>query len=162
MGRRSPDVAFRSIDHVFYHGIGRYGLDIYFFAEQVIKNNFSMIFPMCITLLAGYIIAREVKDDTLKSIMTIPVSYRALLGGKLLVCALLSLFLGFASAVFTVIADLLLGFPGLSVTAISQAFFQITMNCLLLYIAVLPIIAVMTRRYIGIGLSAFSVFFPLF
>lgn len=116
-----------------------------FFAEQVIKNNFSMIFPMCITLLAGYIIAREEKDDTLKSIMTIPVSYRALLGGKLLVCALLSLFFGFASAVFTVIANLLLGFPGLSVTTISQAFVQITMNCLLLYIAVMPIITVTTR-----------------
>ena len=25
------------------------------FAEQVLKNNITMIFPMCITLLAGYI-----------------------------------------------------------------------------------------------------------
>ena len=80
-----------------------------FFTEQVIKNNVTMIFPMCITLIAGYIIAREGNDDTLKSILTIPVSYNSLLWGKLLVCALLSLFLGLVSAAFTVIAD---GIPG--------------------------------------------------
>ena len=51
--------------------------------ERVIQNNTTTIFPMCITLIAGYIIAREKSDDTLKSIMTIPVSYPALIGGKL-------------------------------------------------------------------------------
>ena len=52
--------------------------------ERVIQNNTTTIFPMCITLIAGYIIAREKSDDTLKSIMTIPVSYPALIGGKLI------------------------------------------------------------------------------
>lgn len=52
-----------------------------FFAEQVIKNNLSMIFPMCIALIAGYIIAREEKDDTMKSILTIPISYSRMLWG---------------------------------------------------------------------------------
>ncbi len=112
-----------------------------FFAEQVIKNNVTMIFPMCIALIAGYIIAREGKDDTLKSIMTVPVSYSSLLWGKLLVCALLSLFFGLVSAVFTVIADLIMGFPGLSAVAILQTFIQIILNCLFLYIAVMPVIA---------------------
>ncbi|NBJ94305.1 ABC transporter permease [Parablautia muri] len=115
------------------------------FTEQVLKNNITMIFPMCITLLAGYIIAREEKDDTLKSIMTIPVSYCHLLWGKLLVCALLSLFLGFVSAVFTVIANLIMGFPGFSVTSVLQTFVQIILNCLFLYIAVMPVIAVTAR-----------------
>lgn len=112
-----------------------------FFAEQVIKNNVTMIFPVCIALIAGYIIAREGKDDTLKSILTVPVSYRSLLWGKLLVCALLSLFFGLVSAVFTVIADLMMGFPGLSAAAILQTFLQIILNCLFLYIAVMPVIA---------------------
>ena len=116
-----------------------------FFAEQVLKNNITTIFPMCITLLAGYIIAREERDDTLKSIMTVPVSYRNLLWGKLFVCALLSLFLGFVSAVFTVMANLIMGFPGLSITSVSQIFIQIILNCLFLYIAVMPVIAVTTR-----------------
>ena len=116
-----------------------------FFAEQVLKNNITMIFPMCITLLAGYIIAREERDDTLKSIMTVPVSYRNLLWGKLFVCALLSLFLGFVSAVFTIMANLIMGFPGLSITSVLQTFIQFILNCLFLYIAVMPVIAVTTR-----------------
>lgn len=120
-----------------------------FFTEQVIKNNVTMIFPMCIALIAGYIIAREAKDDTLKNIVTIPVSYRNLLWGKLLVCALLSLFFGLVSAGFTVIANLLMGFPGLSAASVLQAFAQIIMNCLFLYIAVMPIIAVTARMANG-------------
>lgn len=116
-----------------------------FFTEQVIKNNVTMIFPMCIALIAGYIIAREGNDDTLKSILTIPVSYNSLLWGKLLVCALLSLFLGLVSAAFTVIADLMMGFPGISVPSVLQAFIQIILNCLFLYIAVMPVIAFAAR-----------------
>ena len=116
-----------------------------FFTEQVIKNNVTTIFPMCIALIAGYIIAREGKDDTLKSIMTIPVSYSSLLWGKLLVCALLSLLFGLVSAVFTIIADLMMGFPGLSAQVAVQTFVQIILNCLFLYIAVMPIIAFAAR-----------------
>jgi len=116
-----------------------------FFAEQVIKNNVTMIFPMCIALIAGYIITREEKDDTMKSILTIPVSYNRLLWGKLFVCALLSLFFGLVSGIFTVIADLMMGFPGISVTSIFQMFIQIILNCLFLYIAVMPVIAFSAR-----------------
>ena len=42
-----------------------------FFSEQVVKNNVTTIFPMCIVLIAGYIIAREEKDNALKNIMVI-------------------------------------------------------------------------------------------
>ena len=113
--------------------------------ERVIQNNTTTIFPMCITLIAGYIIAREKSDDTLKSIMTIPVSYPALIGGKLIVCGFLSVFLGMASTFFTVAVELLVGFPGFSVTAVIQALIQITLNTLFLYIAVTPIIAFTAR-----------------
>ena len=116
-----------------------------FFTEQVIKNNVTMIFPMCITLIAGYIIAKEGKDDTLKNIFTIPVSYSSLLCGKLLVCALLSLFFGLVSAAFTVIADLMMGFPGISAASVLQTSIQIIFNCLFLYIAVMPVIAFATH-----------------
>lgn len=116
-----------------------------FFTEQVLKNNITMIFPMCITLLAGYIITREKRDDTLKSIMTVPVSYGNLLWGKLFVCGLLSLFLGFVSAIFTVIANWIMRFPGVSITSVLQTFMQIILNCFFLYIAVMPIITVTAR-----------------
>ncbi len=84
MGRCFSDAAFRPADTFFHNRIGRNSLDIFFLYEQVIKNNVTMIFPMCIALIAGYIIAREGKDDTLKSILTIPVSYSSLLWGSCL------------------------------------------------------------------------------
>ena len=67
--------------------------DFRYLIEQVIKNNMSMIFPMCIALIAGYIISREEKDDVLKNIITIPISFKKLLVGKLIVCAMLSILL---------------------------------------------------------------------
>ena len=116
-----------------------------YFAEQVIKNNVTTIFPMCIALVTGYIISREETDDTLKSILTVPVAFPALLFGKLAVGGLLSLFLGIVSAIFTVAASFILGFPGGEPAAITQAVVQIALNCLFLYIAVLPVIAAAAR-----------------
>lgn len=117
--------------------------------EQVIKNNTTTIFPMCITLIAGYTIAREKTDDTLKNIVTIPVPYHALIGGKLIVCGFLSLFFGVTSTIFTVAGELLTGFPGFSAIAVMQALVQITFNCLFLYISVTPIIAFTSRMSDG-------------
>lgn len=108
--------------------------------EQVIKNNTTTIFPMCITLIAGYMIAREEQDDTLKNIVTIPVSYQNLIFGKLIACGLISVFLGAVCTVFTALAEFVTGFPGFTGAILLQAFVQITLNCLFLYIAVLPVI----------------------
>jgi len=63
----------------------------------------------------------------------------------LLACALLSLFLGLVSAVFTVTANLLMGFPGIFVASVLQTFVQIVLNCLFLYISVMPVIAITAR-----------------
>ena len=52
--------------------------DFSYLIEQVIKNNMSMIFPMCISLIAGYMISREQTDDTLKNILTVPISFNYL------------------------------------------------------------------------------------
>ena len=145
MGRCFSDAAFRPVDAFFHNRIGRNSLDIFFLYgtgdQKQCYHDFSHVY----CLIAGYIIAREAKDNTLKSILTIPVSYSSLLWGKLLVCALLSLFFGLASAAFTVIADLMMGFPGISVTSILQTFIQIISNCLFLYIGVMPVIAFAAR-----------------
>lgn len=120
--------------------------DFTYLTEQVIKNNMSMIFPMCITLIAGYIIAREQTDDTLKNILTVPVSFRKLLAGKLVVCGVLSLLLGIACSIFTIIAQCFTGFPGFSVALAIKAVVQITMENVCLYLSVLPIIVLTGRK----------------
>lgn len=58
---------------------------------------------------------------------------------------MLSLFFGLVSAAFTVIADLMMGFPGISATSVLQTFIQMILNCLFLYIAVMPVIAFAAR-----------------
>lgn len=122
--------------------------DFAYLSEQVIKNNMSTIFPMCITLIAGYIISREQKDDTLKNIQVVPISFKRLLIGKLLVCGVLSIFFGIICTVFTLVAEVLVGFPHFTAALALQAFVQITLCNLFLYLAVLPII-VLTSRITG-------------
>lgn len=49
------------------------------FSSSVIWNNLVLIYPATITLICGYIMERERTDDTLKNILTIPVSFRKML-----------------------------------------------------------------------------------
>ena len=112
--------------------------DFAYLTEQVIKNNMSLIFPMCISLIAGYIISREHINDTLKNILTVPVSFKKLLTGKLFICGVLSIFLGLICSLFTIIAELLSGFPGFTFALAIQSVIQISLVNLLLYLAVLP------------------------
>ena len=110
------------------------------YLELVIKNNATLTFPVCITLIAGCLIAREDTDGTLKSLLVIPISLRSLAGGKLLLCALLSLLFGAAGAAFTLLGELAAGFPGVTLPLIAQACLQIPAQRLLLYLAMLPVI----------------------
>lgn len=120
--------------------------DFAYLTEQVIKNNMSMIFPMCISLIAGYMISREQTDDTLKNNLTVPVSFKRLLTGKLIVCGVLSIVFGLICSLFTVIAELIVGFPGFHFSLILQAVLQITAVNFFLYLAVLPIIIITSRK----------------
>ena len=114
--------------------------DFAYLTEQVIKNNMSMIFPMCISLIAGYMISREQTDDTLKNILTVPISFKKLLTGKLIVCGVLSIIFGLICSLFTIIAELI------EIPLALKAALQITAVNFFLYLAVLPIIALTCRR----------------
>ncbi len=119
--------------------------DFAYLTEQVIKNNMSMVFPVCISLVAGYMIARERTDDVLKNILTVPISFRRLLIGKLIVCGVLSIFFGVICSLFTIAAEMLAGFPGFGMPLAFKAFVQITAVNFFLYLAVLPIIVFSSR-----------------
>lgn len=106
----------------------------------------SMIFPMCISLIAGYMISREQTDDTLKNILTVPISFKKLLTGKLIVCGVLSIIFGLICSLFTIIAEMIVGFPDFEISLALKAALQITAVNFFLYLAVLPIIALTCRR----------------
>lgn len=120
--------------------------DFTYLTEQVIKNNMSMIFPMCISLIAGYMISREQTDDTLKNILTIPISFKRLLTGKLIVCGVLSIVLGLICGILTIIAEMIVGFPGFHISLALKSILQITGVNFFLYLAVLPIIIITCQK----------------
>ena len=123
--------------------------DFTYLTEQVIKNNMTTFFPVCISLIMGYLITREQKDDTLKNILTIPVSFKELLTGKLIVGAILSVVLGIICTLFTIIFNFVAGFPGLTLQLMVKGLVQITGVNLLLYVAIMPIIVVTSKAHSG-------------
>lgn len=117
--------------------------------EQVIKNFVTLIFPMCITLITGYMIARETTDDTLKNIVTIPISFPKLLIGKLMVAGMIAIFLGIVCYLFTVIASFIAGYDGFSIQASIIEAGKMAFLALSVYIAVLPVIIFTSRLHSG-------------
>lgn len=119
--------------------------DFRFLAEQVIRHNATTLSPVCLTLITGFLISREEKDDTLKNILTIPLSFKRLLVGKLLICGGLALFFGAVCSLFTILACIITGFPGFTPALALQAVGQLIAVNFFLYLAVLPIIVLSSR-----------------
>lgn len=136
------------------------------FSGTVIWNNFSLIFPATITLIVGYIIERERVEDTLKNILTIPLSYRNLLTGKIIAGGAVAVFLAFIEFIFTMLVFIISKFPGLSFSGMILAFVKMTVMNLCVYVAVLPIIIFTGQRsgsfMAGVGLSFFYGFVGTF
>ena len=101
--------------------------DFQYFIQQVIISNCTLFFPIIITLVAVYIISRETTDDTLKSILTVPISYKKLL---------------IANALLSICFNAFLGFSGMDIHMMLMSAAQIIVSDILVYISVLPIIIV--------------------
>ncbi|MDU7337736.1 MAG: ABC transporter permease [Clostridium sp.] len=111
-----------------------------------IWNSATIFMPVIFTLIGGYLINREYTDNTLKSIFPVPVSFRRLLSGKLLAMGILSALFGFYSYAVTLIVGLLSGLSGLNAGILFMVLLKMLGISLLIYIAVLPIIAFTSRK----------------
>ena len=121
-------------------------------------NNATIFMPIIFTLIGGYLINREYTDNTLKSVFTVPVSFRKLLTGKLLAVALLAILLGIYSFAITVLAGLITGLDGLSLSVVLHGAGQMILLSLCTYIVVLPIITICSRKqglFMGGAIVAF-------
>lgn len=116
------------------------------FSTDVIWNNFTLIYPAAITLITGYIIERERTDDTMKNLLSLPISFRRLLVGKLLTSGLLAVFLAVIEFTFTFGVSFVSKFPGFSAGCAVQSLLQMIGMNLYVYIAVLPIITFTGQR----------------
>lgn len=116
------------------------------FSNAVIWNNFTLIYPAVITLIAGYIIDRERTDDTLKNLLTLPLSFRRLLVGKLFTTVLIAVFLAAIEFVFTLGVCMLSKYSDFEIIYALRALLQMIGMNLCVFIAVLPIIVFTSQR----------------
>ena len=153
-------VIFSTVISVLQKGDNSRTLSYNDFFNSVIWNNFSISFPFSITLIGGYMIDHEYTDDTLKNIMTVPVSIRRLLFAKLSCIGIISVFLGLFSFICTLAAaKFFLSCSGMELLVIGVSCVQISLIALFNCIAVSPLIVFFRRKregfYTGVGLAFF-------
>ena len=83
--------------------------------ENVVWGNTQMFFPISLVMIGSWLIDRESTHDTLKNIMTIPVSMPKMLGAKLFWVGIFAVLLGIYSVGVTLITGLTVGLSGLTV-----------------------------------------------
>ena len=113
-----------------------------YFMQQVMISNCTLFFPIIIALIAGYIITREYTDDTMKNILTIPIPYKQLLSGKLLILLLLTISFSLIGCVIALVINIIVGFPGVHFGNLLNMFIRVTGANIGIYISVLPIILI--------------------
>ena len=126
--------------------------------NNTIWNNAAIFMPVIFTLIGGYLIRREYTYDTLKNILTVPVSFPKLMAGKVAAVGLLALILGWYSFVIAVIVGVFAGLHGMSLFTLAKGFLQMGGISLGTYIAVLPIVSLcgkMPGLYMGGSVIAF-------
>ena len=86
--------------------------------ENVVWGNTQMFFPISLVMIGSWLIDRESTHDTLKNIMTIPVSMPKMLGAKLFWVGIFAVLLGIYSVGVTLITGLTVGLSGLTVEVV--------------------------------------------
>lgn len=100
--------------------------------------------PAVIAMLGSYMICREEQDDTLKSLLLIPVSETKLTAAKMIVTFILSILLYLLLFVITFITETVLHFSALSAGMVLGFFKSYFLEGIGVFLAVSPIIAFVT------------------
>lgn len=114
--------------------------------EDTIWGNAQIFMPVLFTLIGGYLINREYSDDTLKNILTVPVSFRKFMAGKLAAIGLLAMLCGVYSFIVTVVVGICAGLPDLNGFVLVGGLLQMVGLSICIYIVVLPIITICSRK----------------
>ncbi|EHB5054278.1 ABC transporter permease [Enterococcus faecalis] len=157
-------VAFSAILAAFQTGKGN---TFEMYSNNVIWNNYSLILPFTLVLIGGYIINREYTDNTLKNILTIPISFRKLLVTKLMVTGILTVIFSVFSSLCTIILSfIMVNTQGLTLAMSLHSLVQnIGMN-FAIFIAVSPFIVFFARKpgsfFTGVIIAFFYGFCGIF
>lgn len=126
--------------------------------SSVVWGNTQVFLPISLVMIGGWLIDRENTHDTMKNLLTVPVSYPKLLGGKLAVTGLLSLLFGLYSVAVTVLTGVLAGLPGLTPGVLLQQGGQVVAAALTTSLVCMPMILIfgqMRGAYLGGSILTF-------
>lgn len=102
------------------------------------------VLPAVIAMLGSYMICREEQDDTLKSLLLIPVSEAKLSAAKMIVTFILSILLYLLLFAITLMTEIILHFSALSVGMVLGFFKNYLLEGIGVFLAVSPIIALVS------------------
>lgn len=126
--------------------------------ENVVWGNTQLFLPISLVMIGGWLIDREAAQDTLKNIMTIPVSMPKLLEAKLILVGAMALGLGLYSVAVTLAAGLVVGLPGLTAQVLFHGGSQIVLAAVTTYLVCMPLILIFGQlrgAYLGGSILAF-------
>ena len=102
------------------------------------------VLPAIIAMLGSYMICREEQDDTLKSLLLIPLNETALTAAKMIVTFVLSVLIYLLLFVITLSTELILHYSDLSIGMVLSFFKSYLLEGVGVFLAVSPIIAVVS------------------
>ena len=102
------------------------------------------VLPAIIAMLGSYMICREEQDDTLKSLLLIPLNETALTSAKMIVTFVLSVLIYLLLFVITFSTELILHYSDLSIGMVLSFFKSYLLEGVGVFLAVSPIIALVS------------------
>ena len=106
--------------------------------NNTLESNCIYFFPAMIVLIGGLIARREYTDDTLKNILTVPVTRRQLLMGKIVVLFIMTVVFSVLSFLFGSALCFVMGLPDATLPIMTEWLARIVAGNVLLFVAVLP------------------------
>ena len=128
---------------------------------NVIWGNTQIFLPISLVMIGGWLIDRENTNDTMKNLLTVPVSYPKLLGGKLIVTIFLSILFGIYSVAITVLTGTLAGLDGFSADVLLRQGAQVVAAAFNTSLVCMPMILIfgqMRGAYLGGSLLTFFLY----
>lgn len=99
------------------------------------------VLPAIIAMLGSYMICREEQDDTLKSLLIVPVNETVLTAAKMIVTFVLSVLIYLLLFIITLIVELVLHYSDLSIAMVLSFFKSYLLEGIGVFLAISPIIA---------------------
>ncbi len=125
---------------------------------NVIWGNSQIFLPISLVMMGGWFIDRESVNDTLKNMITVPVSMPALLGAKLIVTGVLTVVFGLYSVSVTLLTGFAARLPGLTPALVLHCGGQVVAASLTTYLVCMPMILIFGQirgAYLGGSILTF-------